>query len=614
MAAATAPTSTATQPPPVAPAPTTEAEATQVVKEALGEIRAAIASVTGPDGPFPLREEEFEHFGTKQKYLTFYDGPNSIVYHTVADMYKDCFSRNLDKPFLVYEGERLTYGDVWQRASALARVLADDYGMQRGDCIAIAGRNTPDWVIAFVAVTGFLSCVALPVNSWWVDDELKYGLQDSGAKLLLADAFVLSRAPFLEELKVPAILMRGNAKTPLPKGTRVFKDLLAEGLKKPAFKQRPVAKEDTALLMYTSGTTSNPKGVVMTHRSAAVTMNGYRVLLSFMPPPAGEGNQAVILVASPLFHVNGTHVALFAAMCLGAKLCMMFKWEAKRALEIIQEERVNNLVGVPTNTYDIANYKDLHKYDTSSLAAVGGGGANFAAPMIKRVNDTFKTAKAGTGFGMTETNAISCVMPGALFPLRPTSCGLPMFHLETIILDENNKKLPPGQMGEICLRGAQIMKEYWGKPDKTAEVFHFDEDGKLYFRTGDLGMLDEDGLMYITDRAKDIIIRGGENISCGEVEHAIYDHPSIAEVAAVGMPDETLGEVVAVAVVVKPGEKVPTPQELKAVAAKKLAGFKVPAEVYVWPDALPRGATGKIQKRDIRDKLKAQRGGPQSKL
>mmetsp|Transcript_56287 Transcript_56287/g.119805 ORF Transcript_56287/g.119805 Transcript_56287/m.119805 type:complete len:587 (-) Transcript_56287:174-1934(-) len=581
------------------------ANADQKVQEILSSTKASVERLSRADGPFPLAEEAVEHLGTKQKYLCFQRGPNSIAYLTLPELYQDCFSRNYDKDFLVYEAERWTYGQVWEHASALARTLAETYGIQRGDRIGIAGRNTPEWVISFLAVNGFLSCTALAVNSWWVGDELRYGIEDSGIKLLLAEDFVLGRAGFLDDLKVPAVLLRGEMQPQMPKSTAKFKALVETGRSLPAMKARAVAKDDAAMLMYTSGTTSSPKGVVMTHRSITTAMNGIRMLSYKKRAPP---QQPAILLGSPLFHATGTHGGLFTALCNGSKLCLMYKWDPSKALQIVQDEKVVSLVGVPTMTYDLVNHPDFGKYDTSSLAAVGGGGAAFAAPMIKRVNSKFKSAKAGTGYGLTETNAISVVMPGNLFPHRPTSCGIPIAHMEVCVLDEFDKKAPRGAVGEICFHGAAVFKEYWNKPDKTAEAFHFDEDGALWFRTGDLGRQDEDGFVYIMDRAKDLIIRGGENISCSEVETAVFEHPAIVEVAAVGMPHEHLGEVVAVAIVTKPGVPQPSEAEVIAVAKSKLAGFKVPSEIYFWPDALPRGATGKIQKREIRDQLKARRG------
>jgi long-chain acyl-CoA synthetase len=292
----------------------------------------------------------------------------------------------------------------------------------------------------------------------------------------------------------------------------------------------------------------------------------------------------------------------------------MRKWNATRALELVQQEKITNLVGVPTMTYELVNSPEFGRFDTSSLQGVGGGGSAFSAPMIKRVEDKFKNARAGTGYGLTETNAVTVVMPAPIFPMRPTSCGLPVAHIDVCIISEDGKVLPPGEMGEICIRGAGIMREYWNKPDKTAEVFHFDAEGRLWFKSGDLGTVDKDGFVYITDRAKDIIIRGGENISCAEVEGALFEHASVAEVAAIGVPHPNLGEVVAAVLCIKQGEKVPSVEELAKHSSSRLASFKVPAEYHFWHEEnLPRGATGKIQKREIREVLKDKRE-PKSKL
>eukprot|EP00913_Durusdinium_trenchii_P013831 g12985.t1 len=447
-------------------------------------LEEAQEQLTAADGPFPLAEEEVLDLGLPEnmgpshlafsqgfqqiprRYLCYQKGPNSLTCHTLPEFFSDSFARHTDKDFLVYEGDRFTYGETLDIAVALSRTLAQTYGVQRGSCVAIAGRNFPE------------------------------------------------------------------------------------------------------------------KGVVLTHRGICSATN----TLSLWNYGKEVSSQRNVILASPLFHVNGSHVGLFGSICRGEKLVMMYKWDAGRALKLIEDEKVQAIVGVPTNTYDLVNHPDFKKYDTSSM-------------------DTFQNARASTGYGLTETNAVSVVMPAELFPARPTSCGLPAVNVNVCILDENNHKLPPGGVGEICFRGATIMKEYWRKPDKTSEVFHIDEHGQLWFRSGDIGALDEQNFVYILDRAKDIIIRGGENISCAEVEQAIFEHPTVAEVAAIGLPHENLGETVAVAVVFKTGSSAPDAEELREHAASLLPRHMVPSDVFVWKEALPRGATGKIQKRDIREEI-----------
>mmetsp|Transcript_36779 Transcript_36779/g.84698 ORF Transcript_36779/g.84698 Transcript_36779/m.84698 type:complete len:589 (-) Transcript_36779:24-1790(-) len=585
-------------------------DAAAVMKEALAGLNAGIKKVTAPDGPFPLVEEEVEHWGTKQRYLSWQRGaqyPNSIVHLTLPDMYADACTRYCNLEAVVYQHSRMTFSELGASAAALARDLASTYGIQRDVCVAIAGRNHHEWIISFMAVSGHLSATALTVNSFWINEELRYGLEDSESRLLLADPFILQRAPFLKEMGVRAICMQPGDSPPA--GVRTFAEALASGKQLGALNPRGIAQDDRALLMYTSGTTNKPKGVVMTHRGVMSAVNCLRCLK--YSPEVTPVTQATYLLGSPLFHVTATHVALLPSMALGSKLVTMYKWDATEALKLIERERIQTIVGVPTMTYEIANHPDLARYDTSSLLTVGGGGAAFAAPMIKKVNDKLKSAKAGTGYGLTETNAASVFMPGALFPLKPLSCGIPLMNVECCILSDAGTKQPTDEIGEICLRGAGVMREYWKKPDKTSEVFHIDAEGRLWFRTGDIGSLDQDGFLYIVDRAKDIIIRGGENISCAEVEGALYDHPSILEVAAIGLPHPNLGETVAVAVILKPGERPPTVEDLKSHAKARLAPFKVPADIFIWGEAtLPRGATGKIQKREIRERLKQ----PQSKL
>mmetsp|Transcript_59010 Transcript_59010/g.111156 ORF Transcript_59010/g.111156 Transcript_59010/m.111156 type:complete len:596 (-) Transcript_59010:35-1822(-) len=579
----------------------------EFVETFLAGLKQIRETTHGPDGEFPVAEEEVEHYGTVQRYQCFQRGPNSVVRLTLPELYTDCFARYNDKEFLIFEETRLTFGATMEAAVALSRSIKKEFALERGARVAIAGRNYPEWVVCWLCVNGYLNGVSLPVNSWWQGDELRYGLEDSTSSLFMADLERVQRAPFLKELNIPGICFRAGSNQ-IPEGSWRYEDLVDAGRHLPPLQPQPVQQDDDAMLMYTSGTTSKPKGVLSTHRNIMTAVNQYRAWYEAQGPN-------VLLMASPFFHVNGSHVGILHALFRGSKLVSLYKWDATRALEVIQAEKVNTIIGVPTNTYDLVNHPDFDKYDTSSMGLVGGGGSAFAAPMIKRVKDKFKKANAQTGYGLTESNAITIAMNAAIFPARPTSCGLPAVHQEVCILSESNEKLPPGGVGEICLRGANIMKEYWGKPEKTAEVFHFDKEGQLWFRTGDLGTCDAQQFVYILDRAKDIIIRGGENISCAEVEDACYEHPSIAEVAAVGVPHETYGEAVAVVVVFKAGAAELTLEELKKHAATRLAGFKVPAEMFVWEDgSLPRGATGKMQKREIRERVKEIRTAQQERI
>eukprot|EP00435_Cladocopium_sp_Y103_P062424 s504_g24.t1 len=420
----------------------------------LDQLRRSQEKLTGPDGPFPLAEEDVQHFGTIQRYRCWQKGPNSLTCHTLPEFFNDSFARNTDREFLVYEGDRFTYGDSLAIAVALSRTLAQKFGVERGRCVAIAGRNFPEWIFTLIAVNGYLSAVSLPVNAWWTGPELKYGLEDSQSCLLVADLERLDRAPFLEQMRIPAICMRAGKRQP-PQSAQRFEALVSLGKSLDPIPRQPVDKDDRAMLMYTSGTTAMPKGVLMSHRNICSAIN----TLSLFHHRAESKTPKTVILASPLFHVNGTHVGLFGAICRGEKMVLMYKWDPTQALQLIEREQVHLIVGVPTNTYDLVNHPDFKKYDTSSMINVGGGGAAFAAPMIKRVKATFKNARASTGYGLTETDAISVVMPAELFPARPTSCGLPVVNVDVCILGDNGQKLPPGGVGEICFRGATVMQE-----------------------------------------------------------------------------------------------------------------------------------------------------------
>jgi len=304
----------------------------------------------------------------------------------------------------------------------------------------------------------------------------------------------------------------------------------------------------------------------------------------------------------PFFHVNGTHNMLLSGPCAGKKLILMPKWNATSALALIQAEKVEKLFGVPTMTYELLNHPQLTQYDTSSLLSIGGGGAPFAAPMVAQVSKSFQNAAASTGYGLTETNSTVTLIGGPLYAARSTSVGRPVFNIQVAIFNDSDARLGAEQIGEVCVHGAIIMRGYLNKSQKTDEAFLLDNEGKLWFRTGDIGKLDAEGFLYIMDRAKDLIIRGGENISCPEIEACFYELPEVLEIAAFGLPDARLGEVVAVAIVFAEGVEPQSDDALRAHAKTRLAAFKVPKAIFRWPDrSLPRGATGKIQKRDIRD-------------
>merc|ERR1719230_218542 len=347
-----------------------------------------------------------------------------------------------------------------------------------------------------------------------------------------------------------------------PPGGISYATMVANGQKRAAMSPVPVDQDEPAVLMYTSGTTSNPKGVLSSHRNvmgavncmSAMAAQGAAGRAASAKPgaPTPSTPQGGILCGVPLFHVTGLHSILLGSFYAGRKVIIMTKWDATKALELIQREKPTVFTGVPTMSYEMMNHPDFDKYDTSSLGSIGGGGAAFKSSCANEIKGKFKKGRATQGWGMTETNAVSTLNSGDGYLKHPDSCGRPVMNVEVCAINVDSlARLGTNEVGELCIRGNTVMLEYYKKPDKTAEAFHIDKEGKLWMRTGDVGRVDEEGFVYIMDRLKDMIIRGGENISCAEVESAVYEHPSVAECAVFGLPDERLGEVVGAAVTFK---------------------------------------------------------------
>ena len=431
---------------------------------------------------------------------------------------------------------------------------------------------------------------------------MAYGLEDSGAKVLIADIERIRTAePALASRGVGAIVVRYAGD--LPAGVDRMQDVLQAGATMPEVEVGP---EDDATILYTSGTTGFPKGAVSTHYALLSALRAFacRALVGAMTQPPKEKNpfEACFILAVPLFHVTGLVPVMLSCFLNGIKLVMMYKWSPERALELIERERVTQFVGVPTMTIDLLESPDFATRDTSSLASVGGGGAPAPPEMVSRVARSFERARPGLGYGMTETNAYGPQNAGDDYLRKPRSSGRAIPILEVKCFDENMQPLGPGEVGEICFRGPNLIRGYWNKPEATAETI---VDGWL--RSGDLGRIDDEGFVFVEDRAKDMVLRGGENIYCAEVEAVIYEFEDVHEAAVFGLPHDRLGEEVACAVLPKKGRTIDV-EALRVHVSVKLAKFKVPTHVEVVERALPRNASGKILKRDIRDELIARRG------
>ena len=499
--------------------------------------------------------------------------------------------------FLVYEDERYTFAEVYAAADGLAAALVERYGVAKGDRVAIAMRNYPEWIITYLGALS-AGAVVVSMNAWWTPDELDFGLEDSGTKVLVADAERVDRTrASAQRLGIATVGVRLDAQDRA--GVDRWEDVVVPG----ATYDRPeIDPDDDATILYTSGTTGRPKGAVSTHRAVVQALMGFgckgAIDAVLRPDEAvGRTGPPVFILIVPLFHVTGNVPVLLGSLASGLKLVIMHKWDPGRALELIEREKVTHFVGVPTQSWDLLEHPDFAKFDTSSLASVGGGGAPAPPQLVSRVSGSFKAARPNIGYGMTETNAYGPGNSGADYETHPTSTGraTPIFQLE--VRDPEGNPVPTGASGEIWMKGPNVIRGYWNRPDATAETI---VDGWL--RSGDLGHLDAEGFLYIEDRAKDMILRGGENVYSAEVEAAIYEHPAVYEAAVFGVPHERLGEEVATAVVVR-DEMTLDLDELDGFLAERLARFKIPTKVITLAEPLPRNPAGKILKRDLRDRF-----------
>jgi long-chain acyl-CoA synthetase len=550
----------------------------------------AVAQLTAPGAAFALHDEDIGG-----RALPVFDNtPPSL-----RALFDTLRSRPADDVYLVYEDERLGFADVTARIDAAARVLVEHYGVRKGDRVAIAMRNYPEWVTTFAAITS-VGAVAVALNAWWTTDELHYGLVDSGASVLVADHERAERvAPLLDRLpglRVVTVRLDG----PPPAGMDRLEELVVAGSPMPDVSIDP---NDDAMILYTSGTTGEPKGAVSSHRAVLSALMGFAcrsiangIMTSDQKKERNPYPTSFILIV-PLFHVTGLVPVMLGSMLGGNKLVVMYKWDPERALELIERERITTFVGVPTMSWDLLESPDFATRDTSSLASVGGGGAPAPPELVKRIDSNFSRGRPSIGYGMTETNAYGPQNIGDDYVRKPTSAGRTVPIMQVRVADDDGREVPRGTVGEIQFRGANMIRGYWNKPEATADAF---TDGWL--RSGDLGRMDEDGFVFVEDRAKDMVIRGGENIYCAEVEAVIYEHPAVYEAAVFGIPHERLGEELVAAVVVRDGATL-TADELREHVGSKLASFKVPSRVVTIDGQLPRGATGKILKRELRDEL-----------
>ena len=545
----------------------------------------ANAAVTGPGQIFELIDGEVR--GVKMK--VFKNAPAHL-----GQVFAGSRGHG-DKTFLVYEDEIITFAQAADRIDALASLLVNTYGVKKGDRVAVAMRNFPEWVMSFAAIIS-VGAVNVSMNSWWTEDEMDFALEDSGATVLICDQqrFDIGAASCVKK-NVKVLVVR--AEKPLPAGVDRWEEVLPLGDKHPG---ADISPDDDATILYTSGTTGRPKGAVSTHRAIISSIMAFSARNTIFQMSGtklkdvdGPEVPTSFILIVPLFHVTGCVPVMLSCFVAGLKLAIMYKWDPEKALEMIEREQITNFVGVPTQSWDLVNSPAFEKYDTSSLRAVGGGGAPSPTSLVGKVNDKVKNGNPQLGYGMTETNAFGPAITGSDYLSHPTSTGRASWPMFVEVRDENLKPVPTGQSGEIWFFGPMLIRGYWNRPDATAETI---VDGWL--RSGDLGRLDADGYVYVEDRVKDMILRAGENVYGAEVESAIYEHPAVHEAAVFGVPHERLGEEVGVAILPNDGMTL-TPEELWAFLDAKIAKFKIPTQVVIMTEPLPRNAAGKFLKREL---------------
>jgi len=517
---------------------------------------------------------------------------------------------------LVLDDERATVGHTRAAAIAFARQLIED-GVKPGDRVAIVMRNLPEWPVAFWASV-LVGAIVTPLNAWWTGAELEYGLQDSGASILVVDVERYERVR--EHLpKCPDIrkiyVSRAKEEIADPRVTRLESVIggvsswgTHAGGNAPTTDDMPFTwrkPDDDVAIFYTSGTTGKPKGAVISHRNIVSNMfnaanaQARAFLRRGEAPPTPDPSlpQKSFLLSVPFFHATGCFALMLPAMMGGHKIVLQRRWDCDQALPLMEKERVTNFGGVPTIAWQVLEHPRIDEYDLSSIEGVSYGGAPAAPELVNRILARFPKALPGQGWGMTETSATAVSNGAEDYQRKPSSTGVASATGELRIVGGDGKDMARGEVGEIYYKGPIVVRGYWNKPEATAETFI---DG--WVRTGDLGKMDDEGFLYIVDRAKDMLIRGGENIYCVEVENALYDHAAVMDAAVIGKPHHTLGEEPLAVVHLKPGMKA-TSEELRHHVAQKLAAFKVPVDVIFWPTTLPRNANGKIVKKELKTQI-----------
>ncbi len=547
-----------------------------------------VAALTAPGGPFEIVRDEI-------------GGVPMRLYRNAPRSMRDVFlaTRNFgDRPFLVYEDERLSFADVHDRV-AWATALLTDLGVAKGDRVAIGMRNFPEWVIAFWACQ-CIGAVAVTLNAWWTGEELVYAFTDSGARVAIIDEERAQRlAKYRDRIPlVHALVVRTQVALP---DTISWEDALRRHAGAAAPPTVEIAPEDHSTIMYTSGTTGLPKGALATHRNHVTNLVNSQlaaaVAAALAPPADAAPAQPSALQTFPFFHIGGL-TGLYVMTAFGAKIALMYKWDAAEALALVERERLRSVSAVPTVVRQLLELARAEGRRLDSLAGISSGGAPVPPDLINGIAEQFTRRVApGNGYGLTETSSAVITNGGEDYFRRPDSVGRPVPVADARVVKDDGTDASDGEVGEIWIRGPNVVAGYWNKPEATHESF-----AGGWFRTGDLGYRTSEGFYYVVDRKKDVVIRGGENVYCAEVEAVLFEHPDVADVAVIGLPHRMLGEEVA-AVVQLRGAAARDEDALAAHVAKRLARFKVPTRFFFVDEPLPRTATGKVLKRDLRQRF-----------
>ena len=555
------------------------------------ELQKAREALTGPGGDFEIVVQEV----LGNRIRTYKNAPTSVREVWLATR------EFADRDYLVYHDEVLTYGETHALTASVARWLFEQ-GVQPGDRIAIAMRNFPEWMIIYWACCS-VGITVVGMNAWWTAEEMEYALSDSRPKVLFLDqerlARVRERSSMVEGMTLVGVRLDADEKDVTP-----WSAVIAKQGSLPDIEVDP---DSDACIFYTSGTTGFPKGAQLTHRGCVSNLMNMlyaraSTALAVMeatgevppdPPPV-----PVTLINTPLFHVTANNCAAYAVTAAGGKMVLMYKWDAGEALRLIEKHRIMTVSGVPVMARELINHPDFDKTDTSSLLALGGGGAQVPPDLVLKIEEKVATARPNTGYGMTETCGIITSVAADFYIDKPDTAGPAMPVYEAKCVDPDGNEVPTGERGELWVRGASVIKGYINRPEATAETI---TDGG-WLHTGDIARMDENGFIFIVDRKKDMVLRGGENIYCAEVEAALYRHDAIAECSVFGVADERLGEEVGAAIVLKSGQAA-TEDDIRAHCAAIMAKHKVPRYIWILKEPLPRNASGKFLKRELKERL-----------